>query len=87
MNARTALLLIALPLALAGCGNKGPLVLPPKPVTVDEDTLPPEGAEATSAEVPTDATEPPAEVDEPTTDEPPTDDPATPPPPADDGDG
>ena len=28
MNARHALLLIALPLALAGCGNKGPLVMP-----------------------------------------------------------
>jgi predicted small lipoprotein YifL len=86
MNARIALLLIALPLALAGCGNKGPLVLPPKPVTVDESTLPPEGAEAPPAEVPADATKPPAEVDEPTTDKPPTGDPATPPP-VNDGDG
>ena len=41
MNARPAqrLILIAmalsLPLALAGCGNKGPLFLPPKNVPVD----------------------------------------------------
>ncbi len=49
MNARTAhrrpkaalaALLIALPLLLAGCGNKGPLILPPKQLPVDPSTLP-----------------------------------------------
>lgn len=31
MNLKLAAILIALSLPLAGCGNKGPLVLPPKP--------------------------------------------------------
>lgn len=36
MKPASALLLIALPLALAGCGNKGPLVLPtPEPATIE----------------------------------------------------
>lgn len=36
MKSAFALLLIALPLALAGCGNKGPLVLPtPEPATIE----------------------------------------------------
>jgi predicted small lipoprotein YifL len=40
MNLRLATLLIALSLPLAGCGNKGPLTLPPKPVPVDPATVP-----------------------------------------------
>lgn len=61
MKPASALLLIALPLALAGCGNKGPLVLPtPEPGTVEvepesgvpvetgvPDTLPDELPDAT----------------------------------------
>lgn len=41
MNPKPAILLIALALPLAGCGNKGPLVLaqPPEPVQV-QDTAP-----------------------------------------------
>ena len=45
MNRRLALtsaaFMIALPLALSGCGNKGPLVLPGAP---DETTVPAETA-------------------------------------------
>ncbi|HEY0502849.1 MAG TPA: lipoprotein [Lysobacter sp.] len=39
-KAAFAALLIALPLVLAGCGNKGPLILPPKEIPVDPSTLP-----------------------------------------------
>ncbi|MEG3191740.1 LPS translocon maturation chaperone LptM [Lysobacter sp. D1-1-M9] len=41
MNARPALLMIALSLGLAACGNKGPLVQAPVPV---EDPATPAGA-------------------------------------------
>ena len=41
MNARTVLLMIALPLALAACGNKGSLVQAPVPV---ENPVTPAGA-------------------------------------------
>ncbi|MDI9238495.1 lipoprotein [Lysobacter sp. LF1] len=47
MNARptprtwlAVLSLLALPLLLAGCGNKGPLILPPKNIPVDPATVP-----------------------------------------------
>jgi diaminopimelate decarboxylase len=60
MNARTAprliliaLSLVALPLALAGCGNKGPLILAPKSIPVDPSTLPPPTPPA-NAPTPTD---------------------------------
>lgn len=58
MNARHALLLLALPLALAGCGNKGPLVMPEPPVA--EDPAVPAGSVPVDVQVP--ATMP---VDEP----------------------
>ncbi|HEY5805452.1 MAG TPA: lipoprotein [Lysobacter sp.] len=63
MNARTAprlilmaLSLVALPLALAGCGNKGPLILAPRSIPVDPSTLPPP--------TPTPPAEAPAPTDE-----------------------
>ncbi|KQZ57094.1 MULTISPECIES: lipoprotein [unclassified Lysobacter] len=40
MNARTVLTLIALSLAVSACGNKGPLVLPTKPVPVTAPNQP-----------------------------------------------
>lgn len=91
MNLKLATLLIALSLPLAGCGNKGPLVLPPKPVPVEADTLP--------IEPPADDAIPPVDADnavdpavDPSTDAvaPPatdaaSDDQTPPPPPATDG--
>ncbi|KGM53135.1 hypothetical protein N800_09805 [Lysobacter daejeonensis GH1-9] len=65
MKLKTAMLLIALSLPLAGCGNKGPLVLPQAPVPVDE-TAPVEAPvdEAPVDPVPEDATTPdPAATD------------------------
>ena len=52
MNPKLATLLIALSLPLAGCGNKGPLVLPQKPVPVEADMLPvePPADDATPAD-------------------------------------
>ncbi len=58
-----ALSLVALPLALAGCGNKGPLILPPKSIPLDPSTLPPR----------TPAPEPAPATDEPATSGPATD--------------
>jgi predicted small lipoprotein YifL len=58
MNRRLALasaaFAILLPLALSGCGNKGPLVLPDKPVdaAVPAETPAPEAAPATDATAP-----------------------------------
>lgn len=50
MRPASALLLIALPLALAGCGNKGPLVLPtPEPPTIE---IEPEGGVPVETDVP-----------------------------------
>lgn len=46
MNLKPAMLVIALSLPLAGCGNKGPLVLPSNP--------PPEQAEALPVDAPAD---------------------------------
>ncbi|MCF7221515.1 LPS translocon maturation chaperone LptM [Marilutibacter chinensis] len=56
MNARIALPLILLSLALAACGNKGPLVQAPveMPVGTPADTTPADAA-------PTDAGTPPAD--------------------------
>jgi predicted small lipoprotein YifL len=51
MNLKTLAVLIALSLPLAGCGNKGPLVLPQKPVPVEESMpleAPPEPTDATA---------------------------------------
>ncbi|RPE79805.1 LPS translocon maturation chaperone LptM [Vulcaniibacterium tengchongense] len=75
MNARHLLCLIALPLALAACGNKGPLFLPPKELPVDPAVLPPPGEPATDG-APADAgsapeTAPPAQE---ATDAPPAED-------------
>lgn len=62
-----ALSLVALPLVLAGCGNKGPLILAPKSIPVDPSTLPPMTPPA----------EPAPTSDEPASDEQKTDEPAT----------
>ena len=37
MNAKTTLSAIVVVLLLAGCGNKGPLVMPQKPVPVEQE--------------------------------------------------
>lgn len=66
MNLKTLAVLIALSLPLAGCGNKGPLVLPQKPVPVEESMpleAPPEPADATPADPATDPSAPAAEAD------------------------
>ena len=69
-HAALAVLLIALPLVLAGCGNKGPLILPPKQLPVDPSSIP-------SGDNPNIAM-PPAEPAEEGTDAEPSDTPATP---------
>lgn len=66
MNLKTLVVLIALSLPLAGCGNKGPLVLPQKPVPVEESMpleAPPEPADATGADAATDPAAPTADAD------------------------
>lgn len=40
MNLKSAMLVIALSLPLAGCGNKGPLILPSNPPPAEMDELP-----------------------------------------------
>jgi len=77
MNARTALLLLALPLALVGCGNKGPLVMPEAPV--EEDPEVPAGAVPVDIQVPATmpADEPAGALPDPTSVDPLLDDPAT----------
>jgi predicted small lipoprotein YifL len=57
MNAKTTLSALAAALLLAACGNKGPLVMPQKPVPVEQETPAPPPADATPA--------PPAEPVEP----------------------
>ena len=81
MNYRLIATMIALSLTLAGCGNKGPLMLPNPAVEVPPpDTAP--TAEAVPAEPATDATDATApEAQVPTEEEAP----ATPP--SDDGNG
>ncbi|KRA17448.1 MULTISPECIES: lipoprotein [unclassified Lysobacter] len=74
MNARIVLSLIALSLAVSACGNKGPLVLPTKPVPVTAPAQPAGevpvqmAPEATPPSQPQKAAEPPAA--EPATDTP-----------------
>ena len=82
MNRRLALasavFAIVLPLALSGCGNKGPLVLPQKPDTVptQDPSSPTEPVDAASTdEVPASTAEPATHSDD------------VPPPPKNDGDG
>lgn len=66
MNASKALLplalVLALPLGLAGCGNKGPLVLPSEPA--GEVTTPEEGVPVEVETPQTYPDETPAEIDE-----------------------
>ena len=40
MNLKTILSAVAVVLVLAACGNKGPLVMPQKPVPVEEQVVP-----------------------------------------------
>jgi predicted small lipoprotein YifL len=91
MNARTVLTLIALSLAVSACGNKGPLVLPTKPVPVTAPNQPAGevpvqmAPEATPSSLPQKPATPPAAEDA-GTDTPPADTPpADPTPPADGG--
>lgn len=56
MKLKTVLLLIPLSLPLTGCGNKGPLVLPQAPVSVD---APVPADEVPAEPVPADANTPP----------------------------
>lgn len=87
MNARTVLTLIALSLAVSACGNKGPLVLPTKPVPVTAPNQPAGevpvqmAPEATPPSLPQKPTAPPAADDGTSTETPPAD----PTPPADGG--
>ena len=81
MNPKLAIALIALALPLAGCGNKGPLVLaaPPEPVeaaATPAGEVPVEIAPETEAEPALEPTPDPAEFDpaEPDPAEPPPDD-------------
>ena len=92
MNQTLRIALIASTLALlAGCGNKGPLVLPTPPVPIDPATVPETPPDAAPEETP--ATEPAVEGTEvPATETPaetPVDTPAEPttPPADDDGNG
>ena len=41
MNLKTILSAVAVVLVLAACGNKGPLVMPQKPVPVEEQEVKP----------------------------------------------
>ncbi|HEY1140903.1 MAG TPA: lipoprotein [Lysobacter sp.] len=60
MNQTLRIALIATSLALlAGCGNKGPLVLPTPPAPIDPATVPDTPADAAPEETP--ATEPAVE--------------------------
>jgi len=43
MNAKTVVAALFAVLLLAACGNKGPLVLPPKPVPADQGAPAPAG--------------------------------------------
>ncbi|KAF1697167.1 LPS translocon maturation chaperone LptM [Pseudoxanthomonas koreensis] len=63
MNTKTLCAAAVIALLLAACGNKGPLVMPQKPVPVEqESTAPPADATPTPAADPADATAtPPAD--------------------------
>ena len=52
MNAKTMLSALAVALLLAACGNKGPLVMPQKPVPVEQETPAPVPDEAPPAAAP-----------------------------------
>ncbi|WP_460729697.1 LPS translocon maturation chaperone LptM [Lysobacter rhizosphaerae] len=86
MNRTLRIVFIAAALAtLAGCGNKGPLVLPSAPPPTEPVTLPEPPAEAAPAEPAPDSVQPPpATPPAPETPEPPE---IPPPPPAPGGDG
>ncbi|MBO9718259.1 MAG: lipoprotein [Pseudoxanthomonas sp.] len=69
MNAKPLIAATAIALLLAACGNKGPLVMPQKPVPVEEPAPAP-------AAQPADTTSPPPPATDPAT--PATVEPATP---------
>ena len=88
MNQTLRIALIASTLALlAGCGNKGPLVLPTPPAPIDPATVPETAADAAPEETP--ATAPAVEGTEVPTTETPAETPVEPttPPADDDGNG
>lgn len=91
MNLKLASVVIALSLPLAGCGNKGPLILPQNPPPVEANLLPtiPPMDDATLQVdgVPEDGMPPVPPANDASSDE--AKIPATPPPPApgDDGNG
>ena len=62
MNAKTAFTglapALAIALLLAACGNKGPLVMPQKPVPVEQEMPAPPPAEQAPADEPAPATDP-----------------------------
>jgi predicted small lipoprotein YifL len=60
---KTSRCLISIPatlllLALAACGNKGPLVMPQKPVPIEEQEVVPDDVDAAASDTPTDQAEP-----------------------------
>ena len=58
MNLKTMLSAVAVVLALAACGNKGPLVMPQKPVPVEQEMPVPPPADASPATAPEPAVDP-----------------------------
>jgi predicted small lipoprotein YifL len=58
MNLKTILSAVAVVLVLAACGNKGPLVMPQKPVPVEQEMPAPPPAETPSATEPGPAVDP-----------------------------
>lgn len=87
MNPKLAIALIALSLPLAGCGNKGSLVLPQKPVPVEADTpVEPPVDDTTTPTEANDAVDPAVDAStEPATDATSDDEVPPPPPPPTDG--
>ena len=58
MNLKTILSAVAVALVLAACGNKGPLVMPQKPVPVEQEMPAPPPAETPPATGPGPAVDP-----------------------------
>ena len=58
MNLKTILSALAVVLVLAACGNKGPLVMPQKPVPVEQEMPAPPPAETPPATEPGRAVDP-----------------------------
>jgi len=88
MNRSLRIAFIAAVLAtLAGCGNKGPLMLPQKPVPVDPATVPATPAGEVPAEAVPAETAPATDTEEATEAEIETATPVEPPPSDDDGNG